>query len=384
MSEIPMCLFIACSTRDNTSREYIYTILKNRLLGSHICIDTNILDVPTNLKFCSFDNLLKCADDLQKYDTYAYGCLKKIEKIAKEYDENIELKIIYQRQHINIDQYIRRFSWDDAKYPRNRSLADTIDIMINNITKLTEEIQSKSSMLTDLKDRKKRSLTKSDGNNFFNSNLNEILTPQIVSQSDFIETEYLTTLIACVPKGSTEDWLNSYEKLGDYVVPRSTEQILNLSDKEGNTLWKLCVFKKFVKEIIESSKAKKFTIRPYKYDEKQYNNIIESRTKVETEIIRQETFLRRMCLAAFSDIFIAFIHINILRVFCESVLRFGVPPKFASFSIRINGESKEKKVRKKLYDIFASTDDSIGKNYIKGSDENDEEIYPYVSVSFKI
>ncbi|KOB87658.1 hypothetical protein PFDG_04079 [Plasmodium falciparum Dd2] len=90
-----------------------------------------------------------------------------------------------------------------------------------------------------------------------------------------------------------------------------------------------------------------------------------------------------MCLAAFSVIFIAFIHINILRVFCESVLRFGVPPNFASFSIRINGESKEKKVRKKLYDIFSSSD-SIGKNYIKRSDENDEEIYPYVSVSFKI
>ncbi|ANQ05925.1 Uncharacterized protein PCOAH_00003230 [Plasmodium coatneyi] len=383
MSESPMCLFIACSTRDNTSREYIYTILKNRLLGSHVCIDTNILDVPTNLKFCSFDDLLKCADDLQKYDSYAYGCLKKIEKLAKEYDENIELKIIYQRQHINIDQYIRRFSWDDAKYPRNRSLTDTIDVMVNNITKLSDEIHIKSNMLNDLKEKKKKDIPKTDTNNFFLKNLNEILTPQTVSQADFMETEYLTTLIAYIPKNSVEEWLASYEKFSEYVVPRSTEQFKGLVDKDGNTLWKVYVFRKFAESFKEAAKLKKFVVKSFKYDEKKYNDVMESRTKVEAEIIRQETFLRRMCLAAFSDIFSAFIHINILRVFCESVLRFGVPPNFASFSIRINGESKEKKVRKKLYDIFSTTD-SIGKNYIKRSDENDEEIYPYVSVSFKI
>ncbi|EUD65294.1 V-type H+-transporting ATPase subunit C [Plasmodium inui San Antonio 1] len=383
MSESPMCLFIACSTRDNTSREYIYTILKNRLLGSHVCIDTNILDVPTNLKFCSFDDLLKCADDLQKYESYAYGCLKKIEKLAKEYDENIELKIIYQRQHINIDQYIRRFSWDDAKYPRNRSLTDTIDVMVNNITKLSDEIHIKSSMLSDLKERKKKDIPKTDTNNFFLKNLNEILTPQTVNETDFMETEYLTTLIAYIPKNSVDEWLASYEKFSQYVVPRSTEQFKGLVDKDGNTLWKVYVFRKFAESFKEAAKVKKFVVKSFKYDEKKYNDVMESRTKVEAEIIRQETFLRRMCLAAFSDIFSAFIHINILRVFCESVLRFGVPPNFASFSIRINGESKEKKVRKKLYDIFSTTD-SIGKNYIKRSDENDEEIYPYVSVSFKI
>ncbi|CAD2084533.1 V-type proton ATPase subunit C, putative [Plasmodium vinckei] len=383
MNEVPMCLFIACSTSDNTSREYIYTILKNRLLGSHVCIDTNILDVPTNLKFCTFDDLLKCADDLQKYDSYAYGCLKKIEKIAKEYDENIELKIIYQRQHINIDQYIRRFSWDDAKYPRNRSLVDTIDVIINNITKLSDEIQIKSNILNDLKEKKKLYISKHDSNNFIHKNLNEILTPQVVNESDFMETEYITTVIAYVSKDSINDWVSNYEKFSQYVVPRSTKQFNDLIDKDGNTLWKAFVFKKFVNNFIENAKSKNFIVKPFKYDESHYNNIMESRTKIETEVIRQETFLRRMCLAAFSDVFIAFIHINILRVFCESVLRFGVPPNFASFSIRINGESKEKKVRKKLYDIFSTTD-SIGKNYLKRSDENDEEIYPYVSVSFKI
>lgn len=383
MSEIPMCLFIACSTRDNTSREYIYTILKNRLLDSHICIDTNILDVPTNLKFCSFDDLLKCADELQKYDGYTYSCLKKIEKIAREYDENIELKIIYQRQHINIDQYIRRFSWDDAKYPRSRSLTETIESMVNNVTKLSDEIQIKANMLSDLKDRKKDQCAVKETSNYMLTNLCEVLTPQTVKATDFIETEHLTTLVALIQERLVEDWLNSYEKFSDYVVPRSSSQFPNLVDKEGVTLWKVVVFKKFADQFIEAAQSKKFTVKKFIYDEKKYHDMIDSKTKIEAEIIRQETFLRRMCMAAFSDIFIAFIHINILRVFCESVLRFGVPPNFASFSIRINGESKEKKVRKKLFDIFA-TSDSIGRNFMEKADENDEKIYPYVSVSFKI
>lgn len=383
MSELPMCLFIACSTRDNTSREYIYTILKNRLLDSHICIDTNILDVPTNLKFCSFDDLLKCADELQKYEGYAYNCLKKIENIAKGYDENIELKIIYQRQQINVDQYIRRFSWDDAKYPRSRTLSDTIDSMVNNVTKLSDEIQIKNNMLNDLKDKKKGHGGKNDSDSFMIKDLNEILTPQVVDASDFLETEHLTTVIACIHKDNIQEWLNVYEKLSEYVVPRSASQFNNLIDKAGNTLWKVVVFRKFVNNFIDAAKEKKIVVRNFTYDEKVYNDMIDKKTKIEAEIIRQETFLRRMCLAAFSDIFIAFIHINILRVFCESVLRFGVPPNFASFSIRINGENKEKKVRKKLYDIFA-TNDTIGKNYIEKADNADEEIYPYVSVSFKI
>lgn len=47
-------------------------------------------------------------------------------------------------------------------------------------------------------------------------------------------------------------------------------------------------------------------------------------------------------------------------------------------------EKVKKKKSEKNYTTFFSSSDSIGKNYIKRSDENDEEIYPYVSVSFKI
>jgi V-type H+-transporting ATPase subunit C len=43
-------------------------------------------------------------------------------------------------------------------------------------------------------------------------------------------SEYLKTLLVCVPKGSINDWYSKYESLCAMIVPRTTELIVQDDD----------------------------------------------------------------------------------------------------------------------------------------------------------
>ena len=46
------------------------------------------------------------------------------------------------------------------------------------------------------------------------ANLEEVLTSDIVTERDFVNTEHLVTLVVIVPKNEDANWLSKYEKLG--------------------------------------------------------------------------------------------------------------------------------------------------------------------------
>lgn len=51
----------------------------------------------------------------------------------------------------------------------------------------------------------------------------DVLKEPHVKQKDFVYTEYLTTLIAIVPKTQVKDFLDCYEFLHENVVPKSAK-----------------------------------------------------------------------------------------------------------------------------------------------------------------
>ena len=56
---------------------------------------------------------------------------------------------------------------------------------------------------------------------------------------------------------------------------------------------------------------------------------------------------------AHAQAFSAWIHICAVRLFCESVLRYGVPPKFLATLVQPRAK-QEQKLRKLLANMFAS------------------------------
>ncbi|KAF4688792.1 hypothetical protein FOZ60_002381 [Perkinsus olseni] len=120
-----------------------------------------------------------------------------------------------------------------------------------------------------------------------------------------------------------------------------------------------------------------------------------AKAHMESEVKKQEAFLKRVCAAAFSDTLVGWMHLKAMRTFVEAVLRFGVPPNFAAFIAVVGKKSQAKpvKLRAELMDVFSSSG-LFGKNYLSGAktekqqgsaatdEEGSSEYYPYVSLSF--
>lgn len=56
-----------------------------------------VLDVPMNLKFGSFDDLIRIADDLVKHDMTCEQIVRRLERQGLEIDPSVDLRVIYQR-----------------------------------------------------------------------------------------------------------------------------------------------------------------------------------------------------------------------------------------------------------------------------------------------
>ena len=52
----------------------------------------------------------------------------------------------------------------------------------------------------------------------------------LVPSDKLVSTENLTTLVAVVPKAARAEWLESYEALSDFVVPRSSHLVAEDGD----------------------------------------------------------------------------------------------------------------------------------------------------------
>lgn len=65
-------------------------------------------------------------------------------------------------------------------------------------------------------------MAKKEGN-LLVKDLVDVLKDPIVKPRDFIYSDYLTTLVAIVPKAQISEWLACYEFLSEYVVPKSAK-----------------------------------------------------------------------------------------------------------------------------------------------------------------
>lgn len=81
---------------------------------------------------------------------------------------------------------------------------------------------------------------------------------------------------------------------------------------------------------------RRFIVRDFKYDEdalQQQNRELEEAEATERE---QQAELFRLARTNFGEVFSSWIHLKALRVFVESVLRYGLPPDFTAVTIAVS------------------------------------------------
>lgn len=102
----------------------------------------------------------------------------------------------------------------------------------------------------------------------------------------------------------------------------------------------------------------------------------------------------RWCIANFTEAFFAWVHIKVVRVFVESVLRYGLPANFQTTILRVilflfltthicQPKKDEKKLLVSLTKVYESLADK--KMLAKGKDDDltdKEEFLPFVYATF--
>jgi V-type H+-transporting ATPase subunit C len=130
-----------------------------------------------------------------------------------------------------------------------------------------------------------------------------------------------------------------------WVVPRSSRKI---DEDSEYILFNVTLFKKHSADFVSNARAAKFTPREFTWSE----DAAEADKKEEKYVEAEEQRLRgdtiRLARTGYSDLFAAWIHVKALRVFVESVLRYGLPLEFVSVLVKTSGERAARKCKAQL------------------------------------
>ncbi|XP_036080318.1 V-type proton ATPase subunit C 2 isoform X3 [Rousettus aegyptiacus] len=304
-----------------------------------------------DFKVGTLDSLVGLSDELGKLDTFAESLIKKMAQSVVEVMEDAEGKVQENllANGVDLTSFVTHFEWDMAKYPAKQPLVGVVDTLAKQLAQIETDLKSRTAAYNTLKTNLENLEKKSMGN-LFTRTLSDI-----VSKEDFVlDSEYLITLLVIVPKPSYAQWQKTYESLSDMVVPRSTKLIAE--DKEGG-LFTVTLFRKVIDDFKTKAKENKFTVREFYYDETEIEREREEMTRLLSDKKQQYGPLLRWLKVNFSEAFIAWIHIKALRVFVESVLRYGLPVNFQAVLLQPHKKSATKRLREVLNSVFRHLDE---------------------------
>lgn len=337
-----------------------------------------------DLKVGTLDQLVGLSDDLGKLDAYVEQSTRKIASYLGDVLEDQRDKLYENLQANNNDltTYITRFQWDLAKYPTKQSLRNIADIISKQVGQIDADLKTKSAAYNNLKGNL-QNLEKKQTGSLLTRNLADL-----VKREHFIlDSEYLTTLLVIVPKQMINDWNVNYEKITDMIVPRSSQMITQDNDY---ALCTVTLFKKVVDEFKLHARERKFVVREFTYNEEELAAGKNEITKLVTDKKKQFGPLVRWLKVNFSECFCAWIHVKALRVFVESVLRYGLPVNFQAILIHPS-KKNTKRLRDVLNQLYGHLDGSAASSGgnadnvdIPGLGFGQSEYYPYVYYKLNI
>ncbi|XP_050999734.1 V-type proton ATPase subunit C 2 isoform X6 [Acomys russatus] len=331
-----------------------------------------------DFKVGTLDSLVGLSDELGKLDTFAESLIKRMAQSVVEVMEDSKGKVHENllANGVDLTSFVTHFEWDMAKYPAKQPLVNVVDTLAKQLAQIETDLKSRTAAYSVLK-ANLENLEKKCTGNLFTRTLSDI-----VSKEDFVlDSEYLITLLVIVPKSSYAQWQKTYESLSDMVVPRSTKLITE--DNEGG-LFTVTLFRKVIEDFKVKAKENKFTVREFYYDEKEIKREREEMNRLQSDKKQQYGPLLRWLKVNFSEAFIAWIHIKALRVFVESVLRYGLPVNFQAVLLQPHKKSATKRLREVLNSVFRHLDEVAAASILDASVEipglqlSNQDYFPYV------
>jgi len=172
--------------------------------------------------------------------------------------------------------------------------------------------------------------------------LTDILKFPVVNAEDFVYTNNITTMIAIVPKSSKDLWKNNYELWGDYVVPQSTKMFPFEDEKDGFTLWRVVLWKSTVTEYQEKCRQNKIIVREFNYNAQASSEKEKLKHELKAQTEGLSTTLLGKCVSHFSELYQGYLHMKVLKLLIDCVMRFGIKEPVVTGVIRpLPGKEKK-------------------------------------------
>ncbi|XP_056446622.1 V-type proton ATPase subunit C 1-B [Gadus chalcogrammus] len=314
------------------------------------------LSIP-ELKVGTLDNLLSVSDNLSQLDTLTESVIKKTCHFMGEVMEQASDKVLEKGLVNGVDlvKYVTKFQWDRAKYPTSLPLRVLADNINKQVSQVDAEFKSRASAYNSIKSSLHCLERKAEGN-LHTRGLNDIVT-----REDLLESEYLTTLLVVVSRGDYKQWDSTYESFSLFVVPRSSRM---LYEDTQCGVFSVILFRRAVSDFRERAKQSKFTVRQcnMEVEEKHLQEI--QRLNVDNK--EQHVVFVRWLKVNFREVFVAWIHLKALRVFVESVLRYGLPVSYQALLLQPD-RKRVKRLRQELSSLFMHLEPSAMSNKVDAS-----------------
>jgi len=369
-----------------------------RLVSGKLSVKPSAFEVPP-LKVGTLDNLMECSDDLFKIDsaveTITFKMLNTLEEIAGTSDLAVVTKPSTggQQQSERTEEYLARFRWNEAQYPINKPLKQLIQSIQEQVTKGEENIRTRLSDYNEVR-TKLQNIKKKSGGSLQVKPIVTIIKEWYRKHNEDgpVESEVLKTLFVAVPASEEKRWLKDYATLNGAplsyetprgmvemsgVVPDSSKLVVRENDY---CLYNVVLMQKVVDSYKQALRENKFTIREYLPEEEVTDDALEG---LNEQADTKKNTLIRWLKNTFSESYSGWVHLKAIRVFVESILRYGLPPNFVAILFNVTSQ-KEKEVRKQLGTLYQHLSP---KKY--GLDEETdglqalEQHYPYVSLKMK-
>lgn len=331
-----------------------------------------------NLKIPEFqsgtlDSLVQESEELAKIDHQLGSSIAKIIDILNTVSDNKTFPRIVQSRLVF--DYIQSFNWNTSKYRLDKSINFLVKLLSGEAIALDNDVRASYQAYQTAKSNFLAADRKKNGDLSIKS-LHEIVKPE----QFVLDLEHLTTILIAVPNNLIDDFKNSYETLTEFVIPRSAELIAK--DQEYG-LFTVTLFKKYQTDFMNLSREHKWHPRSdFIYSEEMLNNLRKEFDLTKANELKLRNDLIRLAKTAYSDMFANWIHLKVIRVYVEAVLRYGLPPQFDNYLIKFDGSNLKNlsKAKKELINKFGYLG---GDTYAHGHGSNLNEYASLVDADYE-
>lgn len=228
-----------------------------------------------------------------------------------------------------MENYLSNFQWNKVKYRADKPIAELLSSLQSEVSSVDSDVKSKFAQYNNTKTNL-ATMQRSKTGNLSQKSLTSIVNPEWLLKPD--SSEYLQQHLIAVPAQQVKEFLQTYESLTAMVVPRSAS--LLAKDDEFH-LYAVTVFKKHSTEFLHKCRESRWTPREWKFHEGGKEAEEEELRKLEKEERKVWGEALRLGRTGYSDAVMAWMHVLALRVFVETVLRYGLPLNFVAGIVKV-------------------------------------------------